>query len=179
MRRSYHAAMRFLVIAVPLLGLLACSSSSDSPGGAAGQQGIDDFCAHNCARQHTCIADDQATCTAKCKNDLAATGPKLRGDYLAGISGCLDGLDCAKWATDSGKCASTSAATLAPTQAAQDFCNAFVKKQKDCTSTSTDVATCLNTAKIYGDPSLSDANGCLSQACADYAKCISATLGGK
>jgi hypothetical protein len=168
-----------IVLGLTLATLVGCSSSSDSTGGAAGQQGIDDFCSHNCAREHTCLSDDQATCTAKCKNDLAAIGPKLRNDYLSGISTCLDGVDCAKWGTDAGKCASTSSASLAPSQGAQDFCNAFVKKQKDCSTGTGDLATCLNSAKIYGDPALSDASACLSQACADYAKCITASLGGK
>ena len=171
--------MRFIPLVLSLASLAACSSSSSSVGGGAGQQGVDDFCTHNCAKQHTCLADDQSTCVAKCKNDLAAAGPKLRGDYFTGISNCLDAVDCAKWATDSNKCPSVAQAGLAPTTAATNVCNDLVKKEKDCSQPVTDLAKCLDAFKIFSDATIGDASACLAKPCADYGKCMITAVGGK
>jgi hypothetical protein len=175
----YICPMRFAFVLAPFV-MLACSSSSSSPGTGGGQQAVDDYCARRCAREHICITStDESTCVAKCKNDGAASGTKLRGDYLAGINTCLDGVDCAKWATEQAKCPAVSRASIAPTQAVQDFCNALIKKQTDCSTLPANLALCLESVKIAADSAVADASACLSKPCADYQACVNAAFGGR
>ena len=173
--------MRYVLFAAPLLGFLACSSSSDGGGGggALTPQGLDDFCAHNCATEHKCLNDDQTTCESLCHNSLAAYGPKTRSDYFTAYSKCLDGVDCTKWATDSKACPSVAAASLAPSDAAKKICDDLAKKLKDCSQPPADPAKCLDSFKIFSDAAIGDASACLSQPCADYGKCVTAAIGGK
>ncbi len=150
--------------------------SENSPGGAS----VADFCAAYCKKLSTCDnARDQQTCTNSCSNQFAATLPKIRSDAVSLIKACLENKDCnTTLKSDSiGVCASEASASIAPSDAATQFCNNYIATQAKCGATK-DKAVCLTQAKLYTDATIGDANACTSKACTDIDPCVSATFGG-
>jgi len=173
-----------------LASVLACASSGGGgagPGGGGGNGGDDggggaslsDFCSTYCGKLSTCDnTRDEQTCSASCDNQLAAMFPKLRSDIVSTIESCITSQDC-KTSLDGGTiatCATQAEASVAPSQVATQFCDAWVSASTKCGS-SIDKATCLDEAKLFNDDALNQANACTSKACADIQGCVSATLG--
>jgi hypothetical protein len=110
-------------------------------------------------------------------NANATILPKLRTDLVAAAVTCYEQQDCASVINGSAwtNCTQSSAASLAPSGAAQAFCASLVSTAKKCSATADD-AKCLETSKIYNDAALDDAASCTANACSAVNDCITAAL---
>lgn len=150
-----------------------CSSSGGGSGGSggagAGPTGggsIAQFCQQACNKVQQCDATaDTQTCTAGCQNGYAVSGPKLRSDFVSGMTSCFTAKDCATVLSGSAEsqCADEAAAALAPTATGSAFCNELESAANKCGG-SVEKAGCLEAAKQYSDAALSAAQSCLSKA---------------
>ncbi len=165
--------------------LWACSSGTSggggNPNGFAGNSSAQSgsYCATVCGKFHQCDgSEDLQTCTASCENDFAATGPKLRAEYVSKLQNCVTAKDCATVLSGgaTSQCAEEAAAALAPTQEGTSFCNQIETAAGKCGGGS-DKAQCLQAAKQFSDGALKAAEACLQKACADIESCIDAQLG--
>jgi len=168
--------MRALLLASCLL--FACSSddstTSTSPGVAATQGHIDQYCTSGCAALKKCSsATDETTCVNKCKNDMAAVGPKLRADYIVANTDCTKTASCDKLSD----CDDTAEATLSPTAVCSTFCDEVIKKNIECKSGETDKSGCLNRLKIFADATFDAGRQCLTKSCTDYGACLLTAFG--
>ncbi len=169
----------FFVIAGIVVG---CSASTTTLGGGAGSGGasVADFCASYCKKLNTCdTTRDAQTCTNSCGNKYAATLPKIRGDVVGLMETCFQNKDCMSVLKGNSisNCASEASASIAPSDAATGFCNAFVAAESKCGRTK-DKAKCLNEAKLYTDATINEANACTAKACTEIEPCTTATFGG-
>lgn len=163
-----------------LLGVLsvllgaACSSATDQQTPITSTP--DDYCQRSCDKAHACNdATNAAECRSSCRSALA-TSPRLRGDFLGYVAGCLDDSSC--MGTSSAKCTSEAQAQLSLSKYGQTFCAAFVAAGTQCDTTGTTYpeSTCLEAAKTYDDSALKAANDCLSQPCTALAACLGRTI---
>lgn len=69
-----------------------------------------------------------------------------------------------------------AAAAIAPSAEATMLCNDEATAVTQCGAT-LDQAACLNSAKVYSDPTLANADACTTQTCSQIAGCVSAALG--
>jgi hypothetical protein len=165
--------MRNFLFAVLVLG---CSSSTagTTGGSSVTQADIDSYCAKSCAAQKKCNSMvDETTCTNNCKNQAASYAGKVRVDYVEYINQCVQTSSCDKISS----CNETAKASIAPSSAAQTFCDELIKKHTECKFPDTDKARCLNTYKVFVDSALDSARTCLSKACGDYNACVLSTVG--
>ena len=137
------------------------------------------FCSALCERQASCDTSlDQQTCANACKNQNAAVFPRLRADVVEGIVSCVNEEDC-KTVLGSGlvgTCASEAVAKVAPSATAIAFCDAMASTQQKCGGSSSK-AQCLETAKLYSDEAIGEAQNCAGRKCTDVAACVSAVFG--
>jgi hypothetical protein len=150
------------------------SSSSTAPAADAAA-----FCTSLCDRQATCDQSlDQQTCANACKNQNAAIFPRLRSDVVDNILQCVDEKDCKTVLGGGlvGTCASEAVARVAPSDAAVTFCSAMATVEKKCGTTSSK-AQCLDTAKLYSDDAIGEAQNCAGRPCSDVAECVAAVFG--
>ena len=182
--RSFYFVGSIFVVA----SALACANSGGGTSGSGGNGGgggggggasLSDFCSGYCGKLTTCDnTRDAQTCAASCNNQLAAIFPKLRSDVVVSVESCIESQDC-KTSLDSdtiATCATQAEASVAPSDAATQFCNAWVGASTKC-GAAIDKAMCLNVAKLFNDDALMQASTCTGKACADISGCVSATLG--
>ena len=115
------------------------------------------FCTSLCDRQQACDqALDHQTCKNNCENLNAATFPKLRGEVVNLIVECFGAKDCKTVLTGDvvGTCADEAVASVAPSAAASQYCEALDAAKKKCGSSTSAKATCLNQAKLYDEKRL-------------------------
>jgi hypothetical protein len=190
-----HKAL-FVSVAVALLSTAACASSehqtitADKKDGGGGTQGDDtsstlpahdaaSFCKALCDREQECDKSlDHQTCTNTCTNANAAVFPKLRGDVVDLIVQCFSGKDCKQVLGGQvvATCASEAIATVAPSEAAVAYCDAFAKAKQAC-GTTAQKAQCLSTAKLYSDETIAQAQNCTKRPCTEIDTCVAATFG--
>ena len=189
--------MRILPLFLAVLSsfsLVACAGSDQvvigKPGAAAtgdtsqtvpGVTDAGSFCSAMCGRQQSCDkAIDSQTCENECTNANAAVFPRLRSDVVELVVACFDGKDC-KTVLDGeflGACTADAIATVAPSAAATNFCDALAGAKKNCSgSQSTTKAQCLNSAKLYGDLAIAQAQNCVKRGCSEIDTCVSAVFG--
>ena len=173
---------------VLMLGLVwGCSSSGGSGGGnpngnvapGGGGTTIASFCSAACSKVEQCDSTaDTSTCTASCQNSYAVIGPKLRPEFVAGMSNCFTNKDCATVLSGDADaaCADEAAAALAPSAAGTAFCDALQSAANQCGGSS-DKASCLAAVKQFSDPALQAAQTCTGKACTEIDSCIEAQLG--
>ena len=176
------------MLGVALLGLLApmgaCTNSTGGSGsgngGGGGNGNIDPqgFCSGLCGRVHSCDnTQDEQTCADSCTNTNAAILPKLRGDVVSATETCIENKDCATVLGSNfvSVCVSQAAASIAPSQQAMSFCQSLSAADTKCGAT-LDMASCLDTVKIYSDSTISEGGACTQKACTDIDACLSATF---
>ncbi|HEY0709574.1 MAG TPA: hypothetical protein VGG33_22375 [Polyangia bacterium] len=161
-----------------IVGGIACGDEGTKNGNTGD---VSQFCTSLCTRQNSCDSTrDVQTCTNQCKNNLAVSFPKLRGEVVNMVSTCTTQKDCktillaADVVLDT--CSREAAASLAPTATATSFCDAVIAAQNKCTMTAVDRAACLELAKRANDPALEEAKKCSTKACADIVPCLDAAL---
>lgn len=139
------------------------------------------FCAAMCNRVQSCDkALDSQTCENECTNGNAAIFPRLRADVVDLIVECFDGKDCKTVLGGGfvGACTADAIATVAPSAAASSFCDALASAKKTCSgATSNSKAECLNSAKLYGDQAIGQAQNCVKRACSEIDTCVGAVFG--
>ncbi len=149
------------------------SSSNPNPA----QSG--NYCESACGKLKQCDASaDLQTCTASCQNSFATVGPKLRSEFLSYTQSCLGNKDCASVLSGDAEyeCMDEAAASLAPTAAATDFCDAVATAASQCGG-SAQKGECLEDTKLYSDATLAAAKQCLSKACSEIDYCLNAEFG--
>jgi len=179
----------FLPFFCGLFLVAACANSVETrvlPGPAGTTDGTvptaydaESFCGALCDRTLTCDqALDVQTCKNSCTNSYAAVFPKLRGDVVSLIVGCFDAKDCKTVLAGDvvSTCIADAVASVAPTDAANAFCDAKVKAKKKCSVTITK-ADCLNEAKLYGDGAIAQAQNCTARPCGEIDTCVAASFG--
>jgi len=188
--------MRIAVLSALLLSSLsiaACATSDHvivGDGGAPAAQtsqtipSVDDaasFCSAMCSRIQTCDkSTDSQTCENQCTNGNAAVFPRLRTDVVDLIVSCFDGKDCKTVLGGEfvGACTADAIASVAPSAAASTFCDALSTAKKSCSgSSSTTKAACLDSAKLYGDAAIAQAQNCVKRGCSEIDTCVSAVFG--
>jgi hypothetical protein len=148
--------------------------------GTASAPDAEKFCGTFCDRTVGCDdTRDEQTCKNACANQNAAIFPKLRADVVGLIEDCLTGKDCRTVLSSDviSTCQGEAVASVAPSAAAIDLCDALTAAETKCGHTG-GKAQCLDMAKLYNDTTLKDAHDCASKACADQDACVSAALGG-
>lgn len=139
------------------------------------------FCSAMCSRIQTCDkSTDSQTCENQCTNGNAAVFPRLRTDVVDLIVSCFDGKDCKTVLGGEfvGACTADAIASVAPSAAASSFCDALATAKKSCSgSTSTTKAACLDSAKLYGDSAIAQAQNCVKRGCSEIDTCVSAVFG--
>jgi hypothetical protein len=139
------------------------------------------FCAAMCAREQACDKGvDTQTCENTCTNANSAVFPRLRSDVVDLVVSCFDGKDC-KTVLDGeflGACTADAIATVAPSAAAASFCDALASAKKSCSgSQATTKAACLNSAKLYDDLAITQAQNCVKRSCTEIDTCVAAVFG--
>lgn len=140
---------------------------------------VDSFCTSLCDRQQACDSGlDHQTCKNDCTNTNAAIFPKLREDVVNLMVECFGAKDCKTVLAGEvvNACASEAVASVAPSSAATDFCDAHADAKKKCGSTASK-ATCLNDAKLYDDEAIAQAKNCTGRTCTEIDSCVTAALG--
>ncbi len=139
------------------------------------------FCGSMCARIQSCDATlDTQTCQNRCTNTNAAIFPRLRSDVVDLVVQCFDAKDCKTVLGGGfvGVCTADAVASVAPSTAAASFCDALASSKKTCSGTTTDAkATCLNTAKLYNDDAIAQAQNCTKRGCSEIDACVGAVFG--
>lgn len=139
------------------------------------------FCSAMCSRIQTCDkSTDSQTCENQCTNGNAAVFPRLRTDVVDLIVSCFDGKDCKTVLGGEfvGACTADAIASVAPSAAASTFCDALSTAKKSCSgSSSTTKAACLDSAKLYGDAAIAQAQNCVKRGCSEIDTCVSAVFG--
>jgi hypothetical protein len=139
------------------------------------------FCTAMCSRIQSCDkAIDSQTCENQCTNGNAAVFPRLRSDVVSLIVSCFDGKDCKTVLGGGfvGACTADAIASVAPSAAASKFCEALATAKKSCSgSTSMTKAACLDSAKLYGDTAIAQAQNCVKRGCSEIDTCVSAVFG--
>jgi len=139
------------------------------------------FCAAMCSRIQTCDkSTDSQTCENQCTNGNAAVFPRLRTDVVDLIVSCFDGKDCKTVLGGElvGGCTADAIASVAPSAAASTFCDALATAKKSCSgSSSATKASCLDSAKLYGDAAIAQAQNCVKRGCSEIDTCVSAVFG--
>lgn len=175
-----------LVVASSLAG--GCSSTSSGSGGSAGEVTYVEYCRRICAKEFSCNQRlDVASCEAQCRNINATQGPKLRGEFLDGLAGCIERADCASLLQNGqatvDSCRQQAVLLLSPTPAAQAFCDRYEQARRNC-SRVFDKTYCLAGVRLFTDATLSSASACQSRPCdgidacvdAQFAQCLSCLL---
>jgi hypothetical protein len=172
--------------------LLACSAenrvveikkvppAADQSGTVPAARDAATFCQALCDREQACdTALDHQTCKNSCTNKNAAVFPKLREDVVDLIVTCFDAKDCKTVLGGSvvETCASEAVASVAPSEAATKYCEAYGKAKTKCGIT-TAKADCLNQAKLYGDGAIAEAQNCAERSCTEIDACVAASFGG-
>jgi hypothetical protein len=139
------------------------------------------FCSAMCGREQACDKTiDTQTCENECTNANAAVFPRLRTDVVDLVVACFDGKDC-KTVLDGeflGACTADAIASVAPSAAASTFCDALAGAKDKCSSSqSSTKAQCLNSAKLYGDLAIAQAQNCVKRSCSEIDTCVSAVFG--
>jgi hypothetical protein len=139
------------------------------------------FCKAMCNREESCDTSlDTQTCQNQCANTNAAVFPRLRTDVVNLIVGCFDGKDCKTVLGGGfvGACTADAIASVAPSAAASSFCDALATAKKTCSGGDTSTkAQCLDSAKLYGDDAIAQAQNCVKRACSEIDSCVSAVFG--
>ena len=190
--------MRFYVFSGLFLSslLVACAASDhvvvgNAPAGAGAttdQSGTTpaatdaaSFCKAMCHREQSCDASlDTQTCENQCTNTNAAVFPRLRSDVVNLIVGCFDSKDCKTVLGGGfvGACTADAIASVAPSAAASSFCEALSNAKKTCSgSQPATKAECLDSAKLYGDDAIAQAQNCVKRGCSEIDACVSAVFG--
>jgi hypothetical protein len=134
-----------------------------------------------CSRVQACDKSlDAQTCENECANGNAAVFPRLRSDVVDLIVECFDGKDCKTVLGGGfvGACTADAIATVAPSAAAATFCDALAAAKKTCSGASAQSkAECLNTAKLYGDTAIAQAQNCVKRGCTEIDTCVGAVFG--
>lgn len=177
-----------LSVVVGTLVAGGCSSSSSGSGSSATGATYVEYCRRVCAKVLSCDQRlDVASCEAECRNNNATQGPKLRGEYLGGLAGCLERADCASLLQSAEEtvdgCRAEVTLLLSPTPAGQGFCDRYEQARRNCSRTFDKVA-CLLMARLFSDATFASASPCLSRACdgidacvdAQFAECLSCSL---
>lgn len=157
------------------------STTSDAAGTEPAVTDAASFCQAMCHRVQSCDKSlDAQTCENECSNSNAAIFPRLRSDVVALIVGCFDSKDC-KTVLGSGfvgACTADAIASVAPSAAASSFCDALAASKKTCSgSEAATKADCLNSAKLYGDGAIAQAQNCVKRGCTEIDSCVSAVFG--
>jgi hypothetical protein len=189
--------MRIALLSTALVvsfSLVACAGSDHVVVGKAGAPASGDtsqtvpsvtdaasFCSAMCGREQACDKSiDTQTCENTCTNANAAVFPRLRSDVVELVVSCFDGKDC-KTVLDGeflGACTADAIATVAPSAAASSFCDALASAKTNCSgSQPTTKANCLNSAKLYGDLAILQAQNCVKRSCTEIDTCVSAVFG--
>jgi hypothetical protein len=137
------------------------------------------FCTSLCDRQQSCDKGlDHQTCKNACTNQNAAVFPKLREDVVNLIVECFGNKDCKTVLQGDvvGTCASEAVASVAPSAAAKSYCEKYSDAKKKCGTTVT-TATCLNSAKLYDDEAIAQAQNCNGRPCGEIESCVAAAFG--
>lgn len=189
--------MRFVVLSVTLvssLALAACATSdhvtiggggsvptTETPGTVPATIDAASFCQAMCHRVESCDASlDTQTCENQCTNTNAAVFPRLRSDVVDLIVSCFDGKDCKTVLGGGfvGACTADAVASVAPSAAASSFCEALSAAKKSCSGSEPPTkAACLDTAKLYGDLAIAQAQNCVKRSCTEVDECVSAVFG--
>ena len=139
------------------------------------------FCSAMCSRIQTCDkSTDSQTCENQCANGNAAIFPRLRTDVVDLIVSCFDGKDCKTVLGGQfvGSCTADAIASVAPSAAASSFCDALSTAKTSCSgATSATKASCLDSAKLYGDDAIAQAQNCVKRGCSEIDTCVSAVFG--
>lgn len=156
--------------------ILGCGGSTGDGGGASVTQGdIDNFCTQTCAAQKKCDSKvDETTCVSNCKNQWSSYAGKVRTDYVTLRNDCVTTASCDKLKD----CDDTAKASIAPSAAAQIWCDDALKKNAEC-KFNQDKAQCLDSMKIFSDAALESARACFSKPCGDYLGCVVSAIGVK
>jgi hypothetical protein len=165
--------MRNFLFAALVLGCSSSDAGTTGGGSAVTQADIDSYCAQSCAAQKKCNSMvDETTCTNTCKNQWASYAGKVRLDYADFTKQCVQTSSCDKI----GQCGETAKASIAPTGAAQTWCDDAMKKNAEC-KFNQDKAQCLNNMKIFTDVTLENARVCFTKPCSDYLACVLSIVG--
>jgi hypothetical protein len=139
------------------------------------------FCSAMCSRIQTCDKSiDAQTCENRCTNGNAAVFPRLRTDVVNLIVSCFDGKDCKTVLGGElvGGCTADAIASVAPSAAASTFCDALSAAKKSCSgSAAATKASCLDSAKLYGDAAIAQAQNCVKRGCSEIDTCVGAVFG--
>ena len=178
-----------MIAVVPVvLSATACSGnfgpgSGGSGSGATGTNGAqvnaESMCEAACKRINECdSAKDVQTCKSSCENVNASILPKMRTETIDGMMQCFEEKDCKTVLTSSfvNTCINETAASLAPSPKAEEFCDAWAATAKKCGRT-LNKAACLNLSKVYTDQTIDVAKACTAKACTDLERCISGAFG--
>src|SRR5688572_13962277 len=131
------------------------------------------FCTSLCDRQQSCDKGlDHQTCKNTCTNHNAAVFPKLREDVVGLIVECFGNKDCKTVLQGDvvNTCASEAVASVAPSPSAKTYCEKYSDAKKKCGTTVT-TATCLNSAKLYDDDAIGQAQNCNGRPCGEIESC--------
>jgi hypothetical protein len=139
------------------------------------------FCSAMCGREQACDKTiDTQTCENTCTNANAAVFPRLRSDVVQLVVSCFDEKDCKTVLGGEfvGACTADAIASVAPSTAASSFCDALATAKKTCSgSQSTTKAQCLDSAKLYGDLAIAQAQNCVKRGCSEIDTCVAAVFG--
>jgi hypothetical protein len=139
------------------------------------------FCTAMCNRIQSCDnSTDSQTCENQCTNGNAAVFPRLRTDVVNLIVSCFDGKDCKTVLGGGfvGACTADAIASVAPSAAASKFCDALSTAKNSCSGgSSTTKAACLDSAKLYGDSAIAQAQNCVKRGCSEIDTCVGAVFG--
>jgi hypothetical protein len=139
------------------------------------------FCSAMCGREQSCdMTIDTQTCENECTNANAAVFPRLRSDVVQLVVGCFDGKDCKTVLGGEfvGACTADAIASVAPSAAAATFCDALANAKNKCGSSQTTTkAQCLDSAKLYGDSAIAQAQNCVKRSCSEIDTCVAAVFG--
>lgn len=160
---------------------------SDGDGGAQGddtsvtlpEHDTAGFCKALCDREQECDKSlDHQTCANTCMNTNAAVFPKLRQDVVDLVITCFAGKDCKQVLGGQvvATCTSEAIATVAPSQAAVGYCDAYASAKEKCGAAAVK-AQCLATAKLYSDETIAEAVNCTKRSCGEIDACVAATFG--
>lgn len=156
-------------------------TSGDTSGTTPAVSDASSFCSAMCGREQACdLSIDNQTCVNECTNANAAVFPRLRTDVVGLVVACFDNKDCKTVLGGEfvGACTADAIASVAPSAAASSFCDALATSKSKCSgSQSSTKAQCLNSAKLYGDAAIAQAQNCVKRGCAEIDACVAAVFG--
>ncbi len=165
--------------------VVGCTSDEEDKGSAKEAASAGSYCNTVCSKASGCDSDeDKDTCQRQCERNQGTDFSDFRSDLVKRVEGCVEAKSCAEVfeataaKTNIGQtCFLEELEKIAPTEAAQSFCDRAATFLKQCDKGSFNIPGCLSLTKQFNDNAVGDAEGCFDKDCGAYNACLDATLG--